>query len=148
MLFGLLFWDIIFAEVLGAFETPYQTAPLDLFYDSFYRARKGMIDERLQEIQDGKAREILEKHDNAHRDNAIICVGVNWEVCSKEDLLDIVNVRVLSLLCVSISRRSSSASGARHYRSSAKFFVKTMMVDEVAGLTCLFGTFSHKNANL
>lgn len=100
MLFGLLFWDIIFAEVLGAFETPYQTAPLDLFYDSFYRARKEGIDERLQEIQDGKAREILEKHDKAHRDYATICVGVNWEVCSREDLLDIVDVWLLSLHCV------------------------------------------------
>jgi Fanconi-associated nuclease 1 len=51
-----------------------------------------MIDERLQEIQDGKAREILEKHDNDHRDKAIMCVGVNWELCSREDLLDIVDV--------------------------------------------------------
>ena len=91
-LFGLLFWDVIFAEVLGAFETPYQTAPLDLFYDSFYRARKEMIDDRLKEIQDGKAREILEKHDKAHRDDAIICVGVDWDLCSREDLLEIVDV--------------------------------------------------------
>jgi hypothetical protein len=81
---------------LGAFETPYQTAPLDLFYDSFYRARKEMINERLLEIQDGKAREILEKHDNTYRDKAIMCVGVNWEFCSREDLLDIVDVRSIS----------------------------------------------------
>ena len=93
MLFGLLFWDIIFAEVTGAFETPYQTAPLDLLYDCFYRAREELIAPRLQQIQVGKAREILEKHDSANRDKAIMCVGVSWELCSREDLLDIVDVR-------------------------------------------------------
>ncbi|KAJ7024022.1 hypothetical protein C8F04DRAFT_1192880 [Mycena alexandri] len=39
-LFGLLFWDIIFAQVPGAFETPWQRGPLDLMDDSFItRAR-------------------------------------------------------------------------------------------------------------
>lgn len=33
--FGLLFWDILFAPVPGAFETAFQSAPLDLGEDSF-----------------------------------------------------------------------------------------------------------------
>jgi hypothetical protein len=53
MLFGLLYSGILFLRKFWAhFETPYQTAPLDLFYDTFYRARKDMIDERLQEIRE------------------------------------------------------------------------------------------------
>lgn len=32
----LLFWDIIFASIPGVFETPYQSAPLDLGSDAFY----------------------------------------------------------------------------------------------------------------
>lgn len=32
----LLFWDIIFAPIPGVFETPYQTAPLDMRSDAFY----------------------------------------------------------------------------------------------------------------
>lgn len=91
-IFGLLFWDIIFADIPGAFDTPYQTAPLDLLYDSFHRARKKMIDKRMQEIKDGKGREILQKHDETHRDRSVICVGVSWDLCPREDLLDIVDV--------------------------------------------------------
>jgi hypothetical protein len=34
-IFGLLFWDVIFADVPGVFETPYQSAPLDLGEDTF-----------------------------------------------------------------------------------------------------------------
>jgi hypothetical protein len=33
--FALTFWDIIFAPVDGVFETPYQSAPLDLSTDAF-----------------------------------------------------------------------------------------------------------------
>lgn len=96
-IFGLLFWDIIFADVPGAFETRYQTAPLDLLYDSFYRARKKIIDKRLQELKDGKGREILQKHDETYRDKMVVCVGVSWDLCAREDLLDIVDVRATSI---------------------------------------------------
>ena len=34
-IFGLLFWDVFFADVPGVFETPYQSAPLDLGEDTF-----------------------------------------------------------------------------------------------------------------
>ncbi|KWU46578.1 hypothetical protein RHOSPDRAFT_8870, partial [Rhodotorula sp. JG-1b] len=35
MIFALIFWDILFAPVDGVFETPFQTAPLDLATDAF-----------------------------------------------------------------------------------------------------------------
>lgn len=35
MLFGMLFYDILFAHVEGAFETRYQSEPLDLRSDAF-----------------------------------------------------------------------------------------------------------------
>ncbi|WP_428793638.1 VRR-NUC domain-containing protein [Vibrio nomapromontoriensis] len=50
-LFGLAFWDIIFAPVDGAFINPYQRQPLDLYRDSFKTKRQGMIDTRLAEIR-------------------------------------------------------------------------------------------------
>ncbi|EGN95749.1 hypothetical protein SERLA73DRAFT_76815 [Serpula lacrymans var. lacrymans S7.3] len=56
MLFGLLFWDIIFAPVPGAFETPFQSAPLDIAEDSFYHSRKEIIEQRLEELESGKDR--------------------------------------------------------------------------------------------
>lgn len=95
-LFGLLFWDIIFADIPGAFETPYQSAPLDIAEDCFYYAREGLIQARLDEIAQGQAHEILEKVDDEHRTRGTWCVGVRWELFQKQDLLEIVDVSPLS----------------------------------------------------
>ncbi|KAM6500213.1 VRR-NUC domain containing protein [Amanita muscaria] len=101
-IFSLLFWDIIFADVPGSFETPYQTAPLDLAEDTFYFARKDMIEQRLEEIHDGKAKEILERHDDEHREKQTMCIGLRWDICEKKDLVEILEClggRTLSLVC-------------------------------------------------
>ncbi|KAF9431030.1 hypothetical protein BGZ94_000029 [Podila epigama] len=49
-LFGLLFWDILFAPQPGVFETLYQTEPLDLRTDAFFLNRQQMILGRLEDI--------------------------------------------------------------------------------------------------
>ena len=94
MLFGILFWDIIFAPIPGAFETPYQSAPLDIAEDTFYYARQDMIDERLREIEHdaGRPREIVDAVDTQHREKGTWCVGVRWGAFERQDLLDIVEV--------------------------------------------------------
>ncbi|KAI0306703.1 hypothetical protein B0F90DRAFT_1814554 [Multifurca ochricompacta] len=89
-LFGLLFWDIIFAAIPGAFETPYQAAPLDIFEDTFYHAREELVEARLDEISEGKARDIIQRIDDEHREGGTWCVGVRWDLFLKEDLLEIV----------------------------------------------------------
>lgn len=91
-IFGLLFWDIIFASVPGAFETPFQTAPLDISHETFYTSRLDLIERRLQDIREGKAREILEATDTKYRENAAWCVGVDWGTFGRQDLLEIVDV--------------------------------------------------------
>ncbi|PFH51675.1 hypothetical protein AMATHDRAFT_58424 [Amanita thiersii Skay4041] len=101
-IFSLLFWDVIFADVPGAFETPYQTAPLDLVEDTFYYTRKELIEERIEQIRDGYAREILEKHDQQHRDRQTFCIGLRWDICEATDLVEIVEClggHTLSLIC-------------------------------------------------
>ncbi len=50
---GLWFWDIIFADIKGAFFHPFQTAPADLTTPDFYPRRKAMIDQRLQTLMEG-----------------------------------------------------------------------------------------------
>ena len=92
-LFGLLFWDIIFAPIPGAFETPYQAAPLDMFEDTFYLSREEIIEARLDEICEGKARTIIEGVDNEHRERGTWCLGVRWDLFPKQDLLEIAEVR-------------------------------------------------------
>lgn len=42
MLFGLAYWDWIFADVTGAFVNEFQSAPLDLYWDSFLRQREAV----------------------------------------------------------------------------------------------------------
>lgn len=82
----------MFTNISGALETPFQDAPLDLCEDTFYYARKDLIEARLGEIRDGKAPEILQRHDEQYREKETWCVGVSWELCEREDLLDIVKV--------------------------------------------------------
>lgn len=92
-------WDIIFADVSGAFETPHQTGPLDLATDTFYRARKEEIECRLLELKDTqRAVEILQQRDERERESKTWCVGVRWDICEREDLIDIVKVRDLCYL--------------------------------------------------
>ncbi len=49
-LFGLAFWDIVFAGVAGAFQHPFQYGPLDLQSPDFRAARTSAIDRRLAEL--------------------------------------------------------------------------------------------------
>jgi Fanconi-associated nuclease 1 len=92
-LFGLLFWDIIFAPITGAFETPYQTAPLDIFEDTFYHAREELIENRLDEISRNNARQIIQNVDDEHRERGTWCLGVRWDLFPKEDLLEVAEVK-------------------------------------------------------
>lgn len=95
MLFGLLFWDVIFESIPGAFETPYQTAPLDIAEDSFYHARKDLMEKRLAAIEAGKSADLIRNVDAEHRASETWCVGVQWDLFSSEDLVDIVTVNLL-----------------------------------------------------
>lgn len=92
MLFSLLFWDIIFQSIPGAFETPYQTAPLDIAEDSFYHARKDLMEERLAAIEAGKGVDLVRDADAKNRASETWCVGVHWDLFSSEDLVAIITV--------------------------------------------------------
>jgi fanconi-associated nuclease 1 len=93
MLFGLLFWDIIFAPIEGAFETPFQSAPLDIAEETFFHARAGLIAQRLDQLEEpGFAHAFVDKIDAEHREKNTLCVGVHWRRWRREDLLDIVDV--------------------------------------------------------
>ncbi|KQK24198.2 hypothetical protein BRADI_1g78733v3 [Brachypodium distachyon] len=50
-IFGLLMWDVIFSEVCDVFRSEFQTAPLDLETDDFYKSRKGLIESQLKRIK-------------------------------------------------------------------------------------------------
>lgn len=98
-IWGLLFWDILFSPVPGAFETPYQSAPLDIATECFYFARKDAVETRLEEIKQGKAPDFLAEVDDKYRENNTMCVGVRWNDFSKQDLVEIVTVRFSYSYC-------------------------------------------------
>lgn len=96
-IFGLLFWDILFADIPGAFETPYQSAPLDISEDCFYYAREELIKQRLTEIEQGQARSIVEIVDDEHRAAGTWCIGVQWDMFQRQDVLEILDVSIILL---------------------------------------------------
>ncbi|GAA96728.1 uncharacterized protein L969DRAFT_20070 [Mixia osmundae IAM 14324] len=100
-IFGLLFWDVLFAPVDGVFETAYQSAPLDLATDAFSIVRAGLVKERLAAIADGQAEALLSAVDDRERPRNSWCIGVRWGY-TREDLLAIVRClggRALETIC-------------------------------------------------
>eukprot|EP00850_Spirogloea_muscicola_P019085 SM000183S03979 [mRNA] locus=s183:73957:79101:+ [translate_table: standard] len=83
-LFGLLLWDVLFSDVPDVFQTPFQTAPLDLNTDAFYTARRELIDRRLEEVRQGEGVRLLTRSWRAH--HGVWCAGVNWERHSLTEL--------------------------------------------------------------
>lgn len=96
-LFGLLFWPILYMDIPGAFETPYQLAPLDLGDDSFYRSRQADIEERLQRmINTAAAIKMLREIDEVERERGTLAIGVNWAY-GRQDLEEIITVSISSM---------------------------------------------------
>jgi len=76
-IFGLAFWDIIFAPVPGAFFHPFQRGPADLHTPDFVRSRSTLIDARLAELaQPVRLREQVMQ--TWQQKNGIANQFVNW----------------------------------------------------------------------
>ncbi|XP_071720394.1 fanconi-associated nuclease 1 homolog [Rutidosis leptorrhynchoides] len=88
-LFGLLMWDVIFADVPNVFLTRFQISPLDLDTDYFYEARKSIIEPLLVNILEGMAEEILITSWESHLGTS--CKGINWDKHSLTQLRAVVS---------------------------------------------------------
>ncbi|WP_341938754.1 VRR-NUC domain-containing protein [Marinimicrobium sp. C2-29] len=53
-LFGLLFWEAIFAPLTGAFFHPFQRGPADLYWPDFHSRRKSLFDEGFERLARGE----------------------------------------------------------------------------------------------
>ncbi|CCF52002.1 hypothetical protein NDA14_003115 [Ustilago hordei] len=90
MLFVLLLWDVIFTDgIAGSFETPYQSAPLDLGSDSFPIVRSTEIRTRLDHIERTGGLDLIATVDDRERPNKTWAVGCRWDLFSKQDLLQV-----------------------------------------------------------
>lgn len=90
MIFVLVMWDVIFMQgIPGSFETPYQSAPLDLGSDSFGIVRSQQIRERLDHIERTGGLDLIDAVDDRERANKTWAVGCRWDLFSKQDLLEV-----------------------------------------------------------
>lgn len=90
-LFGLLFWDIVFAAVPGAFINPFQRGPLDLSSEDFYPRRKAMIDDRLLQLTNHAWQQTMRQHYEAKQ--GLANPFVFWEALPRE-LLELALIRI------------------------------------------------------
>ncbi|KAM3609529.1 uncharacterized protein V6R79_016386 [Siganus canaliculatus] len=80
-LFALLLWDIIFVEgIPDVFRNPYQTCPLDIYTDCFYKNRKEAIDSRVQLLSEASIKVLHDMMEDVWTSQeGKVCSLVNWE---------------------------------------------------------------------
>ena len=84
-LFGLLFWDIIFAPVPGAFFHPFQRGPKDLHSEFFYPDRRDLIESRLESMNEADWQQRIWQHYETRHGTANSMVA--WDILAP-DLLE------------------------------------------------------------
>lgn len=90
-LFGLLCWDVVFADVPGAFFHPFQSGPADLYDHGFARRRAAQIHSALDLLSQDTWREVVrERYAQKH---GVLSPFVHWSALTPE-LLD------LALACI------------------------------------------------
>ncbi|CEH19173.1 Uncharacterized conserved protein [Ceraceosorus bombacis] len=102
MLFTLLMWDVIFLPTPGAFETAYQSAPLDIGEDSFIVARAPQVRQRLHLIEERGGLDLMEEVHKRESQRKTWAIGCKWDTYPLEDLLQIaqcVGGKGLAVIC-------------------------------------------------
>ncbi len=95
-LFGLLFWDVVFAPLDGMFQHPFQDAPLDYRTEYFHGHRAERIAARMEALAGVDiAEEVLAAH-AVHAPRR--CRGVAWEALEPEVLASAAQALGPSLL--------------------------------------------------
>jgi hypothetical protein len=90
-LFGLAYWDVIFAPVRGAFNNPFQSAPADMYEQGFRQRRAALVAARRAELAGcDLAAELIAI---AGRNRGLQNRWVNWSLLDHELLS-------LSLACI------------------------------------------------
>ncbi|MEZ8948643.1 VRR-NUC domain-containing protein [Vibrio sp. 10N.247.311.18] len=103
-LFGLAFWDVIFADVEGAFINRYQHRPLDLYHSDFVDKRAEQIEAVFQTISKHGLNHFLDTYDEKQ---GIANPFVHWNYFPKalieHGMASIPNALVVDLFKVILS---------------------------------------------
>lgn len=90
-LFGLLFWDALFAPVQGAFFHPFQAGPADFGSADFVQRRHAIFEKGLNALENGSYQHMIQSRFNDKQ--GVLNLFVFWSHLTQE-LLD------LALLCI------------------------------------------------
>lgn len=111
-LFGLLFWDAIFAPVQGAFFHPFQSGPSDFGAPDFAQRREPWFNKGMQALSDGSYRKIIQ--DRFQEKQGTVSLFVSWGLITQE-ILD------LALQCIPAAHLgmvfARMQSNVRNYRT-------------------------------
>ncbi|EPY49434.1 VRR-NUC nuclease associated domain-containing protein [Schizosaccharomyces cryophilus OY26] len=88
-LFALVFWDILFMDIPGVFQSAFQSAPLDLSTDLFFSAREYAIRGRLAEVENGCTEKYVKMVYTRESKSQPVCIGLQWSY-SLETLLSVI----------------------------------------------------------
>lgn len=84
-LFGLAFWEQIFAPVPGAFQNPYQAVPADMYEPVFRQRRERAVAARLEQLRGGDVgRQLQDAYKCYH---GYQCQWIDWRLLDS-DLLE------------------------------------------------------------
>ncbi len=101
--FGLAFWDVIFAPVRGAFFNPFQVGPADFHQLEFSLLRRDLIDEKFHQLeQPGELKRQVDLF--FQQKQGIVNPMVNWRYLS-EELLQLAIDRIPVVDWLAIFRR-------------------------------------------
>lgn len=101
-LFGLAFWDVIFAPVPGAFFNPFQRAPQDVHTPDFLDNRRALIDARMRDIANGQLEALVIDHFRSKL--GLANQFVNWRYLDA-DLLNTALTKIPVAHCLAIFER-------------------------------------------
>jgi hypothetical protein len=81
-MFGLLFWDVLYAPIPGAFFHPFQAQPADLYRSNFKEQRADLIQECFNRLDNGEYQAAI--RDRYQEKYGITNSFIHWGVVSNE----------------------------------------------------------------
>lgn len=89
-LFGLAFWEQIFAPVPGAFHNPFQSVPSDMYQPAFRRHRQALLQQRLERLAESDLQsELVEAY---WRYCPYQCRWVDWRYVDEDLVRDAAGI--------------------------------------------------------
>ncbi len=102
MIFVMVMWDVIFMDgIAGSFETPYQSAPLDMGSDSFPSSAAGKS-ANASTTSNAPAVSTSSPPSTTANVPTKLGLGCRWELFSKQDLLEVAEClggHSISIVC-------------------------------------------------